>query len=75
MDKVSYALGLSLGNNLISSGITSLNISKLSQGIKDVLEQNQPEISYQEAQDVINEYFQNLQSKMSAKTIEEGKAF
>ena len=62
MDKVSYALGLSLGNNLISSGITSLNISKLSQGIKDVLEQNQPEISYQEAQDVINEYFQNLQS-------------
>ena len=61
MDKVSYALGLSLGNNLISSGITSLNISKLSQGIKDVLEQNQPEISYQEAQDVINEYFQILQ--------------
>jgi len=75
MDKVSYALGLSLGNNLVSSGITSLNISKLSQGIKDVLEQNQPEISFQEAQDVINEYFQNLQSKMSKKTIEEGKAF
>ena len=75
MDKVSYALGLSLGNNLVSSGITSLNISKLSQGIKDVLEQNQPEISFQEAQDVINEYFQNLQSKMSQKTIEEGKAF
>jgi len=75
MDKVSYALGLSLGNNLVSSGITSLNISKLSQGIKDVLEQNQPEISFQEAQDVINEYFQNLQSKMSEKTIEEGKTF
>ena len=75
MDKVSYALGLSLGNNLVSSGITSLNITKLSQGIKDVLEQNQPEISFQEAQDVINEYFQNLQSKMSKKTIEEGKAF
>ena len=75
MDKVSYALGLSLGNNLVNSGITSLNISKLSQGIKDVLEQNQPEISFQEAQDVINEYFQNLQSKMSEKTIEEGKTF
>lgn len=75
MDKVSYALGLSLGNNLVSSGITSLNITKLSQGIKDVLEQNQPEISFQEAQDVINEYFQNLQSKMSKKTIEEGKVF
>ena len=75
MDKVSYALGLSLGNNLVSSGITSLNISKLSQGIKDVLEQNQPEMSYQEAQDVINEYFQKLQSKMSEKAIQEGKTF
>lgn len=28
MDKISYALGLSLGNNLLSSGIKSLNIEK-----------------------------------------------
>jgi len=75
MDKVSYALGLSLGNNLLSSGITALNVEKFSKGVQDVLEQNQPEISYQEAQNVINEYFQNLQAKLSEKTIAEGKAF
>ena len=34
-----------------------------------------PKFPNQEAQDVINEYFQNLQSKMSAKTIEEEKPF
>ena len=60
MDKISYALGLSLGNNLLSSGIKSLNIEKLARGIQDVLEQKKPEITYQEAQELIDEYFQKL---------------
>ena len=75
MDKVSYALGLSLGNNLAQNGVTSLDYSKLAQGIKDVMEKNKPEISYQEAQEVIGKFFQELQSKMVEKNIEAGKAF
>lgn len=75
MEKLSYALGLSLGNNLLSSGVKSLNVEKLAKGIQDVLEQNDPEISYQEAQNVINEYFQKLQEESSSITIAEGKAF
>lgn len=75
MDKVSYALGLSLGNNLLSSGISELNIEKLAKGIKDVLEQNKPEISFEEAQEVINDYFQNLQSSAGEKALQEGKEF
>ena len=43
MEKISYALGLSLGNNLINSGISELDYAKLAKGIQDVLEQNQPE--------------------------------
>ncbi|NDV46818.1 FKBP-type peptidyl-prolyl cis-trans isomerase [Paludibacter sp. 221] len=75
MEKISYALGLSLGNNLLQSGITKLDYSKLAKGIQDVLEQNEPEISYQEAQAVINDFFQALQSKMNEKNIQEGKDF
>lgn len=75
MDKISYALGLSLGNNLLSSGIKSLNIVKLARGIQDVLEQKKPEITYQEAQEIIDEYFRKLQEQSSEKTISEGKAF
>lgn len=75
MDKVSYALGLSLGNNLLSSGVTSLDANKLAKGIQDVLEQKQPEISYAEAQTIINEFFQSLQEKMTEKAQGEGKAF
>lgn len=75
MEKISYALGLSLGNNLINSGISELDYAKLAKGIQDVLEQNQPEFSYQEAQQVINTFFEALQAKASEATIATGKNF
>ncbi len=75
MEKVSYALGLSLGNNLSESGLTALDYDKLAQGIKDVLEHNQPEISLQEAQTILQKFFQELQAKANEKNIEAGKKF
>ncbi len=75
MEKVSYALGLSLGNNLLSSGIDHLDYAKLARGIQDVLEHNKPEISYQEAQAVINEFFEAVQAKASEGAIKAGKDF
>lgn len=75
MEKVSYALGLSLGNNLKNSGIDSLDYAKLAKGIEDVLEQKQVEMSAQEAQAVISEFFQALQEKAAEGAINEGKAF
>ena len=75
MEKVSYALGLSLGNNLSQNGVTELDYNKLAQGIKDVMEKNTPEISYQEAQAVIGNFFQELQNKMFEKNVVEGEAF
>jgi len=75
MEKVSYALGLSLGNNLLGSGVNALDYTKLAKGIQDVMEQNVPEISNQEAQTVINEFFQALQEKVGQAAQAEGKAF
>lgn len=75
MDKISYALGMSLGNSLINSGITSLQWDNLIKGIQDVMEKNELAMTYDEAQDEINNYFEMLQGKMSEKSISEGKAF
>ena len=75
MEKVSYALGLSLGNNLLGSGVAALDYAKLAKGIQDVMEQKEPEISYQEAQTVINDFFQALQAKVSEAAQSQGKAF
>lgn len=75
MEKISYALGLSLGNNLLSSGIDKLDVAKLAKGIQDVMEQNEPEMSYQEAQETMNEYFEALQKKASEGAIKAGQDF
>lgn len=75
MEKVSYALGLSLGNNLKNSGIAQLDYAKIAKGIEDVLEQKPADMSVQEAQAVINEFFQSLQEKAAEATILQGKAF
>lgn len=75
MEKVSYALGLSLGNNLLGSGVTALDYAKFAKGIQDVMEQKEPEISYQDAQAVINEFFQALQAKVSEAAQSQGIAF
>ena len=60
MDKVSYALGLSIGNNFQNSGIKSLQIEDFVQGLSDVLNEKQPAITYDEAKKVINDFFMRL---------------
>ena len=37
MDKISYALGLSIGNNFQNSGINSLQVEDFVKGLNDVL--------------------------------------
>lgn len=75
MEKVSYALGLSLGNNLLGSGVNALDYAELAQGIQDVMEQKKPKMSYEEAQAVINDFFQTLQAKVGGQAQSEGIAF
>ena len=75
MDKISYAIGLSMGQNLMGSGVTSLEYADLAAGIKDVLEKNQPQISYQEAQQVLGKFFSGLEAKIAGEAKAAGEAF
>lgn len=75
MDKISYALGLSMGQNLMSSGVESLNYQDLAAGIEDVLTKQQPKISYQEAQQVLNQFFQELEAKVAGAAKADGEKF
>ena len=61
MDKTSYALGLSIGNNFRSSGINTVDFADFVQGVKDVLEGGELKISYDEAKQVISDFFEKLQ--------------
>ena len=75
MDKFSYAIGLGIGQNLSSMGIQGLAVDDFAQAIRDVLEGNQTAISDNEAREIVNKYFEELEAKMSAVAIEQGKAF
>lgn len=75
MDKVSYALGLSIGNNFQNSGIKDLQVEDFVQGVKDVLGEAQPAISYDEAKQVINDFFMKLQQEKLENNKKAGEEF
>lgn len=73
MDKVSYALGMSIGNQLVNMGATTLNIDDFAQAIKDVLAGKQG-MDAAEAQTTIQKFFQEQAEKQAAQAKAEGKA-
>lgn len=75
MDKISYALGLSMGQQLLSSGVEKLNYADLAKGIEHVLEKQQPEIAYTEAQTILNQFFTELERKIAGQAKEAGEKF
>lgn len=75
MDKISYGLGLSIGQQFKSSGVKELDYANLAAGIQDMLEGNQPKISFQEAQVAVNRFFAELEEKASVAAKAAGEAF
>jgi FKBP-type peptidyl-prolyl cis-trans isomerase FklB len=75
MNKVSYALGLSIGNNFEASGIGNLDVEDFGKGLKAVLNHETPEISYDEAKKVINDYFVKLQEEKKELNKKAGEEF
>lgn len=66
LDRLSYALGLSMGNNFRSSGINELNVEDFSDGVAAVFYGSQPKMSYDEAKEVIRVFFTELEEKQKA---------
>ena len=75
MDKFSYAIGLGIGQNLLSMGAQGINVNDFAQAISDVLNRKETAISHNEAREIVNKYFEELEAKMNAENIEKGKAF
>ena len=75
MDKVSYALGLSIGQNFRASGFDKINFEDFLTAFRTVYEEGQPEMSYEEAKEVINNYFQDVQRRAIERNKEAGEEF
>lgn len=65
LERLSYALGLSMGNNFKSSGIEELNIKEFAEGVGAVFAGSQPKMSYDDAKNVIHDFFMALEQKQN----------
>ena len=74
MDKLSYALGLGIGQQLSQMGANDISAEDFAQAIKDVLEGNELKVSHREAQAIVQDYFQKQEQKLQAQRAEAGKA-
>ncbi len=74
MNKISYALGLTIGQQMESMGIKdTLVMEDFAAGIQDFLQKNPLKVAPQEAQQVLNDFFTELQEKEQAAQAEAGK--
>ena len=75
MDKLSYAWGLAMGQQLKGMGVATLEFDSFVNGLKSVYGEGKSEMEPEEAHKLINEYLQSLQEKMAAAVKEEAKKF
>ncbi len=75
MDKLSYALGLSMGQNFRGSGIKELNIDDFAQGLRVVYEGAEKQMSYDEAKQVVTEFFTRLEQQGAEENERLGKEY
>ena len=73
MDKVSYALGIGIGQQLANMGGSELNIDDFAQAVKDVIGGKELKVKHTEAQQIVQEYFAAQEQKISKQRQEAGK--
>lgn len=64
-----------MGQQLLSSGVENLNYADLAKGIEHVLEKQKPEITYSEAQQLLNQFFTELEQKIADQAKADGEKF
>lgn len=75
MNKISYALGLGIGQQLKSMNIEDFSIEDFALSIREVMEGKPTQMNAREAQMMLNDYFTKQQNAQAGKAKEEGKAY
>jgi len=75
MDKKSYALGMSIANNLRSSGITSLDAATFAEAVTDTLSGKETKLTIEEAGNILEELFKELEEEKQSEQAAVAAAF
>ena len=72
-DRISYALGLSMGNNFRASGIETINVADVADGVAAVFSGKDLKMTYDEAKEEIRKYFTAMQERQQAEAAKVGE--
>lgn len=73
MDKLSYSLGLGIGDQLLHMGAHQIVAADFAAAIEDVVKGKELKISHKEAQVIVNEFFQKMEAENQRLAEEKGK--
>lgn len=73
LDRISYALGLSMGNNFRSSGIEKLDVKDFADGVAAVFSGEKPKMTYDEAKEEIRIFFTAMEQRQQAEAAKMGE--
>ena len=74
-EKLSYALGMSIASNLINSGVRSLNIDIFAKALKDFFGGQQPAITPDEANQILENFMNGSSGNDAEKNLQDGLTF
>lgn len=75
MDKLSYAVGMSMASNLMNSGLKEIDVDSFVKAFTEIMNNTTPSMSPEEANQILQDYFRKSQDDMLTKNLEAGKAF
>ncbi|MBL6452146.1 MAG: FKBP-type peptidyl-prolyl cis-trans isomerase [Porphyromonas sp.] len=74
-DEVSYALGLSIGQNFKASGIKAITSEDFIAGLQDALAEREPQMTNERAREVVTQLFMRLQQEEAELNAAAGKEY
>ncbi len=75
LDSASYCIGISIGSNLKNSPMKEMNYDAMVRGMREVMEDIDPEIDAYQANQIITAYMQKLDLVVAEKNLIEGRDF
>ena len=73
LDRISYALDLSMGNNFRSSGIEKIDVQDFADGVAAVFSGAEPKMSYDEAKEEIRKFFTAMEERQQVEAAKMGE--
>ena len=75
MDKLSYALGMSIAGNFLASGVRSMVMDDFMAGVKAVMEGGEKAMTFEQAKAEVTRFFTELESKAGEMNLKAGREF